>query len=67
MKSENYLNPEHKSEIQSITDEIATLREHRESMKSKFQSIDDEISIDISILVKKRHKLVKKQEYGCES
>ena len=58
------LDSKRKAEIKVITEEIAVIREKRESLKREFKEIDDECSIEILALTKKRLKLINEGKYG---
>jgi len=58
------LDSKRKAEIKVITEEIAVIRAQRESFKREFQEMDDECSIEILALTKKRLKLINEGKYG---
>lgn len=57
------LDSERKAEIKALTDEIAIIREQRESLKKELQERDDEYSSEILALTKKRLKLINERKY----
>ena len=64
MMTNEDLDSKHKAEIKAITEEIAAIRAQRESFKKKLQERDDECSIEILALTKKRLKLINEGKYG---